>query len=79
MPASEASDTSPGWVYDASSGVCLGPASYELAEAFKANGERPMTVSYCGYPQKVVIRQRYDYFECGMVLRFSTKDGLPQK
>lgn len=50
------SNEAPGWVYDASSGLCLGPASYELAARFKAQHSRPLTMNYCGYPQKVIVR-----------------------
>ncbi len=49
-------DEAPGWVYDACSGLCLGPASYELAERYKLGREQPMHMNYCGYPQKVIIR-----------------------
>lgn len=48
----------PGWAYDAVSGVCLGPASYEQAEAFRKMGGVPLTENRHGYPHRVVIRER---------------------
>lgn len=48
--------TSPGWVYDYYTQLCLGPASYEQAELYKKYSPGPMPVSYAGGPQRVVIR-----------------------
>ncbi len=49
--------STPGWVYDADSGYCRGPASYELAERYMANGGQPITINYHGCPQRVRVHQ----------------------
>ncbi len=49
-----------GWLYDASSGVCAGAASYEQAAAWEATGGRPINTTYAGYPVRYIIRQRTD-------------------
>lgn len=48
--------TGPGWVYDAASGHCRGPASYELAERYKANHVAPIMVNYNSVPTLVHVR-----------------------
>jgi len=45
----------PGWVYEAHTGLCLGPASYELAARYREEGRSKLRMNYCGYPQDVFI------------------------
>ncbi len=47
----------PGWTYDADSGYCRGPASYELAERYRDSGGQPIMVNYHGCPQLVRVHQ----------------------
>lgn len=46
------------WAYDADSGICLGPASYELRERWNANGGRPLTENRYGYPNRTILKER---------------------
>lgn len=56
--AEESPESTPGWLYDTSSGICAGPASYEQARAFKASGGLPIRTTYAGCPCAYTIRKR---------------------
>ncbi len=56
-PSQTEPSTSPGWVYCAFTGLCLGPASYEQAKRYVAYAPSPMPWNYAGMPTKVVIRK----------------------
>ncbi len=70
--------TSPGWLYDASSGVCAGPASYEQAAEWKASGGRPIHTTYAGGPVVYIIRQRRDFdaLRLGRTEKKVPRDGV---
>jgi hypothetical protein len=51
------------WLYDAASGLPLGPASEEEKEAYMANGGRPMTQNRHGGKMEVVVKDRQFFSE----------------
>lgn len=49
----------PGWLYDAHSGVCLGPASYEQRAMFEKAGRRELDFhNLAGCKRRVQLRER---------------------
>lgn len=52
------SGSGPGWVFDAKTGQCLGPASYEMRDRFEKGNQTPMLErNLGGCDRHVIVRQ----------------------
>ena len=55
LPKAPTDPSGPGKMYTVS-GECLGPASYELQQAYLKNGGRPVPYPYHGYTLMVTVK-----------------------